>query len=100
MAPWNPNIVREEEQIQASTPVPAPFMGLLKVLMKTKFFLSSACSAESASEELTRRRNAATHCVWWESHLASSLGLALKRTGSGSPLGAVGGSPCRQGRES
>lgn len=73
-APWHPNVVCEEEQIQASTTALAPFVGLLKVLMKTKFFLSSACSTESLqSEELTTRtRNPTTLCVWWESHLASS----------------------------
>lgn len=57
----NPNTLHEKEQIQAPKAAPISFPGLLKVLMKTKFLLCSACTAESKSEELTtRKRNPET----------------------------------------
>lgn len=78
---WNLNTLHEKEQIQTSKAAALFFMGLLKFIMKTKFFLYSACTAESKSVELTtRKRNPETQYIRWASNLASSRSLAFKWT--------------------
>lgn len=76
---WNLNALHEKEQIQTSKAAALSFMGLLKVIMKTKFSLYSAFTAEAKSVDLTtRKRSPETQYIWWTSNLASSLSLAFK----------------------
>lgn len=78
---WNLNTLHEKEQIEISKAVAISFMGLMKFIMKTKFFLYSAWTAESESVELTtRKRNPKMQYIQWASSLASSLILAFKWT--------------------
>ena len=76
---WSLNTLHEKEQIQSSKAAALSFMGLLKFVMKTKFFLYPACTAKSESVELTtRRRNPEVQYIWWASSLAPSPSLAFK----------------------